>query len=50
MGKPPEMAFHRAAAGSFPAYAWTARAHSGTPQQASLGSRDPPLSCLLTHP
>ena len=44
------MAFVRAAAGSFRDYTWAPRAHSGSPPQASLGSREPPLRCLLTHP
>ena len=37
------MAFLRAAAGSFRAYKWAARAHSGSPPEASLGSPDPPF-------
>ena len=44
------MAFLRAEAGSFRAYTWAARAHSGSPPQASLGSRDPTLRCLLPTP
>ena len=44
------MAFLRAAARGFRAYTWAARAHSGSPPQASLGSWDSPLRCLLTHP
>ena len=41
MGKPPEMAFHPAAAGSFRAYKWAAHAHSGSQAHASLLSPDP---------
>ena len=37
------MAFLRAAAGSFRAYTWAARAHSGSQAHASLGSPDPPF-------
>ena len=45
MGRPQEMAFLRAAAGSFRAHTWAAHAHSGSQAHASLGSPDPPLSC-----
>ena len=44
------MAFLRAAAGWFRAYTWAARAHSGSPSQAFLGSRDSPLRCLSPDP
>ena len=42
-GGPQEMAFLRAAAGSFRAYTWAAHAHSGSQAHASLGSPDPPF-------
>ena len=45
MGRPQEMAFLQAPGGWFRAYTWAGHAHSGTPPQASLGSRDPPFSC-----
>ena len=43
MGRPQEMAFLRAAAGSFRAHTWAAHAHSGSQAHASLGSPDPPF-------
>ena len=42
-GGPQEMAFLRAAAGSFRAYTWAAHAHSGSQAHAFLGSPDPPF-------
>ena len=43
MGRPQEMAFLRAAAGSFRAYTWAAHAHSGAQAHTSLGSPNPPF-------
>ena len=50
MGRPQEMAFLQAPGRWFRAYTWAAHAHSGSPPQASLGSRDQPLRGHVTHP
>ena len=43
MGRPPEIAFLRAAGAWFGSYTWAAHSHSGSQAHASLGSPDPPF-------